>query len=159
MFKEHLTKSPVFACRLLLFCTRRNFISAGAGAGISSAFGAPVGGLLFAMEEVSSFWNLKLGWQTFFCTMVSAFTTVSFSCDWFMIYSLLTRWSGIILWIFVHNCSVNEVVPGSGGIATGMHDTRTDGRLSVARFHVVGCANSSDTWYFYLPEHHVCLPE
>eukprot|EP00117_Sycon_ciliatum_P020983 scpid66345/ scgid0160/ Chloride channel protein D len=58
---------------------RRNFISAGAGAGISSAFGAPVGGLLFAMEEVSSFWNLKLGWQTFFCTMVSAFTTDLFN--------------------------------------------------------------------------------
>ena len=32
---------------------RRNFISAGAAAGVSSAFGAPVGGLLFSMEEVS----------------------------------------------------------------------------------------------------------
>ena len=31
--------------------------------GIASAFGAPVGGLLFAMEEVSSFWNMKLSWQ------------------------------------------------------------------------------------------------
>ncbi|KAG1679037.1 Chloride channel protein A [Nymphon striatum] len=54
---------------------RRNFISAGAAAGVSSAFGAPVGGLLFAMEEVSSFWNTKLSWQTFFCCMVSTFTT------------------------------------------------------------------------------------
>ena len=56
---------------------RRNFISAGAGAGVASAFGAPVGGLLFAMEEVSSFWNMKLSWMTFFCCMVSTFTTVS----------------------------------------------------------------------------------
>ena len=54
---------------------RRNFISAGAAAGIASAFGAPVGGLLFAMEEVSSYWNMKLSWQTFFCCMVSTFTT------------------------------------------------------------------------------------
>ena len=46
---------------------RRNFISAGAAAGVASAFGAPVGGLLFSMEEVSSFWNLKLSWQTFTC--------------------------------------------------------------------------------------------
>ena len=58
---------------------RRNFISAGAAAGIASAFGAPVGGLLFAMEEVSSFWNLKLSWQVFFCSMVSTFTTDLFN--------------------------------------------------------------------------------
>ena len=54
---------------------RRNFISAGAAAGIASAFGAPVGGLLFAMEEVSSYWSLSLAWQIFFCCMVSSFTT------------------------------------------------------------------------------------
>lgn len=45
---------------------RRNFISAGSAAGVASAFGAPVGGLLFAMEEVSSFWSMKLSWQVFF---------------------------------------------------------------------------------------------
>ena len=44
---------------------------------MASAFGAPVGGLLFSMEEVSSFWNMKLSWQTFFACMVSTFTTVS----------------------------------------------------------------------------------
>jgi chloride channel 7 len=27
------------------------------------------------MEEVSSYWDMKLSWQTFFCCMVSAFTT------------------------------------------------------------------------------------
>ncbi|XP_077983366.1 chloride channel protein C-like [Glandiceps talaboti] len=54
---------------------RRNFISAGAAAGVASAFGAPVGGLLFSMEEVSSFWNLKLSWMTFFCCIISTFTT------------------------------------------------------------------------------------
>ncbi len=48
--------------RFFLF-QRRNFISAGAAAGIASAFGAPVGGLLFAMEEVSSFWKNRLSWQ------------------------------------------------------------------------------------------------
>lgn len=58
---------------------RRNFISAGAAAGVASAFGAPVGGLLFSMEEVSSFWNMKLSWQTFFCCMVASFTTDLFN--------------------------------------------------------------------------------
>ena len=57
---------------------RRNFTTAGAAAGVSAAFAAPVGGLLFAMEEVSSFWSLKLGWMTFFCSMLATFT-----CDLF----------------------------------------------------------------------------
>ena len=58
---------------------RRNFISAGAAAGIASAFGAPVGGLLFAMEEMSSFWSMELSWQVLFCSMISAFTTDLFN--------------------------------------------------------------------------------
>lgn len=58
---------------------RRNFISAGVAAGVASAFGAPVGGLLFSMEEVSSFWTTTLSWQIFFCCMVSTITTDLFN--------------------------------------------------------------------------------
>ncbi|XP_022340708.1 chloride channel protein C-like isoform X1 [Crassostrea virginica] len=58
---------------------RRNFISAGAAAGVASAFGSPVGGLLFSMEEVSSFWTTTLSWQIFFCCMISTFTTDLFN--------------------------------------------------------------------------------
>ena len=58
---------------------RRNFISAGAAAGVASAFGAPVGGLLFSMEEVSSFWTVTLSWQIFFCCIIATFTTDLFN--------------------------------------------------------------------------------
>lgn len=54
---------------------RRNFISAGAAAGVAAAFGAPVGGLLFVLEEISSFWSHHLAWMIFFCCMISTITT------------------------------------------------------------------------------------
>ena len=46
---------PLFN-RLRNTADRRNFTTAGAAAGVAAAFGAPVGGLLFAMEEVCRCW-------------------------------------------------------------------------------------------------------
>ncbi|XP_008113070.2 chloride channel protein C [Anolis carolinensis] len=67
--------NPLSFTRFWNTADKRNFVTAGAGAGIASVFHAPVGGLLFTLEEVASFWDIKLAWQTFFCCLMAAFTT------------------------------------------------------------------------------------
>jgi chloride channel 3/4/5 len=39
---------------------------------VSVAFGAPVGGVLFSLEEVSYYFPYKTMWRSFFCAMVAA---------------------------------------------------------------------------------------
>ncbi|KAI5123892.1 hypothetical protein M0805_005708 [Coniferiporia weirii] len=53
---------------------RREILSASAAAGVAVAFGAPIGGVLFSLEEVSYYFPPKVMWQSFFCAMIAAIT-------------------------------------------------------------------------------------
>lgn len=45
-------------------------VAAGAGVGVSVAFGAPIGGVLFAYEvsKANTFWTFGIAWKTFIST-------------------------------------------------------------------------------------------
>ncbi|KAH7326396.1 chloride channel protein 3 [Stachybotrys elegans] len=65
------------ACRLFAKydrndAKRREVLSAAAAAGVAVAFGAPLGGVLFGLEEVSYFFPAKTLFRTFFCCIVGA---------------------------------------------------------------------------------------
>ena len=51
---------------------RREVLSASAAAGVAVAFGAPIGGVLFSLEEVSYYFPIKTMIRSYCCAMVAA---------------------------------------------------------------------------------------
>ncbi|KAG0230004.1 hypothetical protein BGW41_002824 [Actinomortierella wolfii] len=51
---------------------RREILSAAAASGVAVAFGAPIGGVLFSLEEVSYYFPSKTMWRSYFCALISA---------------------------------------------------------------------------------------
>ncbi|KAK4367373.1 hypothetical protein RND71_011165 [Anisodus tanguticus] len=49
---------------------KRDLITYGSSSGVCAAFRAPIGGVLFALEEVATWWRSALLWRTFFSTAV-----------------------------------------------------------------------------------------
>lgn len=56
--------------------SKRLFIAAGASAGVSVAFGAPIGGALFVYElsRPNTFWKFGMIWKVFFTCCTAVFT-------------------------------------------------------------------------------------
>jgi chloride channel 3/4/5 len=61
-----VTKNPWVSER-----KKREIMSASAAAGMGVAFGAPIGGVLFSLEELSSFFSAKTMLKSFFCTLIA----------------------------------------------------------------------------------------
>jgi chloride channel 7 len=55
---------------------KRQFVAAGASAGVSAAFGAPIGGALFCyeMSKPNTFWKFTMIWKVFFSCSVGNLT-------------------------------------------------------------------------------------
>lgn len=60
---------------------KRFLIAAGTSAGVSAAFGAPIGGTLFAYEvsKPNTFWRFSVIWKVFFCCATAVFVFALFS--------------------------------------------------------------------------------
>ncbi|GET91682.1 chloride channel protein, putative [Leishmania tarentolae] len=64
---------------------QRDFISAGAACGLTSAFSSPLGGMLFVMEEMATHFSVRLAWLVFLSCL---------SCMWIIqtFNSFLSGW-------------------------------------------------------------------
>lgn len=85
-----------------------DIITAGAGSGVAVAFGSPIGGVLFSIEEISSGLRLSTLWKTFYTSLIAITTLqiwnpfgtgqivmfeVSYTADWV--------WSEIIWFVIL----------------------------------------------------------
>lgn len=60
---------------------KRLLIAAGCSAGVSTAFGAPIGGALFAYElsKPNTFWKFSVLWKSFFTCAIAVFSVAIYS--------------------------------------------------------------------------------
>lgn len=49
----------------------REILTASAGTGVAVAFGSPIGGVLFSLEEMATHFPLKTLWRSYFCALVA----------------------------------------------------------------------------------------
>lgn len=77
---------------------KRKLMAVGTAAGVSAAFGAPIGGSLFAYElsKPNTFWTFSLTWKVFFASTISTFVLSLFKQLWDGHYPIVVSSSEIV---------------------------------------------------------------
>lgn len=57
----------------------REFLTAAAAAGVAVAFGSPMGGVVYSLEEISAVVHLSTIWKSYFCALVAVTTLAAFN--------------------------------------------------------------------------------
>jgi chloride channel 7 len=91
---------------------RRDLVSIGAAAGLAAAFGTPIGGLLFSLEEASTFFNHRMFLKTLVAAAVATICIAVYHHDLsrYSIISLsqendqIVRFEEVPLYLFVGLC-------------------------------------------------------
>ena len=117
--------------------SKRDFVTFGAAAGVAAAFSAPIGGVLFTLEEGASYWSTNLTFRAFFCAMITQLTlNLMYSgfklgrdhADGLFAFGLFTDFSGYAtfeLFIFI--------LMGAGGGVMGAFYNEMNRRAAVFR--------------------------
>ncbi|KAJ1726592.1 glycerol ethanol, ferric requiring protein [Coemansia biformis] len=61
---------------------QREIVSASAAAGVAVAFGAPIGGVLFSLEDLSSRFPRQTLWRSFFCALIATVSLQAMNPFW-----------------------------------------------------------------------------
>lgn len=85
---------------------RREVLSASAASGVAVAFGSPIGGVLFSLEEVSYYFPPKTLFRTFFCCIAAALSLKflnPYGTGKIVLFSVryLTDWEFFEIFVFI----------------------------------------------------------
>ena len=93
---------------------KREFVAAGASAGVSLAFGAPIGGALFIFElSKNPFWKFSILWKTFLASSSAVFFLALFES---LIHGKVAHWTSSTLKfgeIRTNDITPSDVIPGA----------------------------------------------
>jgi chloride channel 3/4/5 len=118
---------------------RREVLSAAAAAGVAVAFGAPLGGVLFGLEEVAYFFPAKTLFRTFFCCITAALT-LKFLNPYGTHKIVMFQVRYLVDWEYFEICSFIAVgvLGGAAGalfIKASRHWAKTFRRIPVIKAH------------------------